>query len=80
LLRLAEQLHDPARAFSAAILALDALPPLGSGAAMASPELLQWAETADRYAQPDGIQRVLADNALASAWTVRGRESEARAL
>jgi DNA-binding NarL/FixJ family response regulator len=79
-LHLAEQLDDAARAFDAAILALDALPPLGSGTAMASPEFLQWAEIADRYAQPDGIQRVLADNALASAWTVRGRGREARAL
>jgi DNA-binding NarL/FixJ family response regulator len=79
-LRLAEELHDAARAFDAAILAVDALPPLGSGAALASPEFLQWAEIADRYAQPHGIQRVLADNALASAWTVRGRGREARAL
>jgi DNA-binding CsgD family transcriptional regulator len=79
-LSLAEQLHDAARAFDAAILALDALPPLGSGSAMASPEFLQWAEIADQYASPDGIQRALADNALASAWMVRGRAREARAL
>jgi DNA-binding CsgD family transcriptional regulator len=62
------------------MLALDALPPLGSGTAMASPEFLRWAEIANRYAQPDGVQRVRADNALASAWLVRGRRREARAL
>jgi DNA-binding CsgD family transcriptional regulator len=79
-LGLAEQVNDIGRAFGAAMLALDALPPLGSGTAMASPEYLRWAEIADRYAQPDGVQRVLADNALATAWWVRGRRREARAL
>jgi DNA-binding NarL/FixJ family response regulator len=79
-LTLAEHLHDAGRAFAAAMLALDALPPLGAEAAMASQEFLQWAEIADRYARPDSIQRVLADNAVATAWSARGRRREARAL
>ena len=77
---LAERLDDANRAFSAAMLVLDALPPLGATSAVASPEFLRWAEIADRYAQPASIQRPLADNALASAWSMRGRRREARAL
>ena len=44
------------------------------------PEYLQWAEQARGYANPDSVERVRADLALAGAWTYRGRPQEARAL
>jgi DNA-binding CsgD family transcriptional regulator len=77
-LKLADSLGDRSRAFRACILALDCLYARGPNAAQS--EYLSWAERAVRYADPDGIERIHADLALAQAWHLRGRPEETRRL
>jgi DNA-binding CsgD family transcriptional regulator len=76
-LTLADSLNDRARAFRACHLALDCL---GRGFRAAQPDYLTWAERADRYAEPDGIERVFANLALATARFTRGQFTQARVL
>jgi DNA-binding CsgD family transcriptional regulator len=79
-LALAEALGDRGRAFRACCLALDGLFAKGYRSTAFLPEYLDWAERACSCADPDSTERVHADLALANAWHVRGRLSEARAL
>jgi DNA-binding CsgD family transcriptional regulator len=74
---LAERLGDRSRAFRACHLAVDCL---GVAFNAAQPEYLTWAERAGRYADPDNIERVYADLALARALFTRGQFAQARAL
>jgi predicted ATPase len=79
-LALSEESQDARRAFRASRLALDSLDAEGAGSATFRPEYLRWAERADRYAQPEGIERVHADLALANAWFAQGRLKEVHVL
>ena len=63
-LSLAEAISDNKKALRACLLAMNGLLRLGT-TLMASPEAAQWAERADRYAEPDTIERVWADIMLA---------------
>jgi DNA-binding CsgD family transcriptional regulator len=76
-LKVAEALSDRSRAFRACRLAVDCL---GAGFNAAQPEYLTWAELAARYANPDSIERVHANLALATAWFTRGQFAQAHAL
>jgi tetratricopeptide (TPR) repeat protein len=64
-LSLAEAITDNKRASRACLLAIQGLGILGP-ALMASPEAEQWAAEADRYAEPDTIDRAWADVMLGS--------------
>src|SRR5579864_7353716 len=67
-LNLAERLSDRRRAFRACHLALDSLFVAQGGTnAIKPPEYLRWAERARGYANPDTIERIHADLALANA-------------
>ncbi len=79
-LALADSLNDRSRAFRSCRLTLDCLLAHGAGNNAVRPEFLTWAERAQQYADPESVERVDADLALASAWTQRGRYHEARAL
>jgi tetratricopeptide (TPR) repeat protein len=79
-LALAEALDDRVRAFRACRLALDGLFAQGYRSAAFLPGYLVWAERAGSYAEPDTVEHVHADLALANAWHVRGRLLEAEAL
>jgi DNA-binding CsgD family transcriptional regulator len=76
-LQLAERLGDPRRAFKACRLALDSLDARGAAwASVGGPEWREWAERARRYAEPDSIERVHTDLALAlTLGTDRWREA-----
>jgi DNA-binding CsgD family transcriptional regulator len=78
-LQLAERLGDPRRAFRACRLGLDSLYARGGATSVGQPEYVQWAERLQRYAEPDSIERVHAD--LAVALTMGAdRWREARSL
>ncbi|HYW90086.1 MAG TPA: AAA family ATPase, partial [Chloroflexota bacterium] len=66
-LAFAERLADGGRAFRACHLALDGFMAQGAISRAASPEYLRWAQLARGYANPDSIERVHADLALALA-------------
>jgi len=72
-LSLAEEIHDKKRASVICLRAVQAIILEGSGA-MTSPEMLQWAEKADYYAEPDTVERAWADLTLSLAKRV-GRSS-----
>jgi DNA-binding CsgD family transcriptional regulator/tetratricopeptide (TPR) repeat protein len=78
---LAQALDDRGREFRACHLELDGLlVAQGFTNAIALREYLQWAERARNYADPDSIERIHADLALANAWDAQGRFREARGL
>jgi DNA-binding NarL/FixJ family response regulator len=79
-LTLAEELGDRRRMFRACRLAIECLDAQGAATSTARPEYLLWAERAHQYADPDGIERVHANVALALAWAAHGRLRESRAL
>jgi tetratricopeptide (TPR) repeat protein len=60
---LAEAIADNKRASRACLLAMKGLWVYGT-ISMASPEAAQWAERADRYAEPDTVERAWADAML----------------
>jgi tetratricopeptide (TPR) repeat protein len=62
-LSLAEAIADNTRASRACLLAMRGLAVIGSNL-MVSPEAAQWAARADRYAEPDTIERALTDAML----------------
>jgi len=64
-LALAEGTEDTGRACQACLLASFALEGIGSGVALGTDEAARWVEALDRYAPPDTIERVWADQALA---------------
>ncbi|MEE8636641.1 MAG: protein kinase [Dehalococcoidia bacterium] len=64
-LALAEGTEDTGRACQACLLASFALEGIGSGIALGTAEAARWVEALDRYALPDTIERIWADQALA---------------
>ncbi len=58
---LAEEIQDKSRASRVCTLALAAFFLRGSGTAYTSPEAAKWAQAADKYAEPNTIERALAD-------------------
>jgi DNA-binding CsgD family transcriptional regulator len=66
-LAFAERLGDGRRAFRACHLVLDGFMAQGAISRAASPEYLRWAQLARGYANPESIERVHADLALALA-------------
>jgi DNA-binding CsgD family transcriptional regulator len=79
-LTLAEGLRDSSRAFRACRLALDCLHALGAGFEAAQPEYLTWAERAGHYANPESVERIHADLALAQTRFPRSQFAAAREL
>jgi tetratricopeptide (TPR) repeat protein len=77
---LAERLGDRSRAFRACRLAIDCLDAQGATTSIFRPEYHHWAEQADHYADPDSIDRIHADLALAMAFSSQGRLREAHSL
>jgi DNA-binding CsgD family transcriptional regulator len=77
---LAEALGDRRRAFRACHTALESLVAQGAATSTRLPEYLEWALLARSYADPDSVERALADLALAGAWISRHRMREARSL
>ena len=77
---LAEAVSGRNRASRASRLALDALFRYGSGTMRRTPEFLQWAQRADRYAEPGTTDRVFADLGLYAVRSFEGNYAEARAL
>jgi tetratricopeptide (TPR) repeat protein len=62
-LSLAEAIPDNTRASRACLLAMQGLTVYGT-TLMASPEAVQWAARADRYAEPETVERAWADTML----------------
>jgi DNA-binding CsgD family transcriptional regulator len=79
-LALADGLGDRGCAFRACRLALDCLFSQGGVFSVALPEYAAWAERSIRYAAPDGVERSLADLAMARMADSRGQFAQARAL
>ena len=77
---LAEEIGDSRRASRVCGLAHVALFLHGAGAAMATPEAAQWAERADRYAEPDTLERIGADIGLAGVKSSTAHWDEAVVL
>jgi tetratricopeptide (TPR) repeat protein len=71
---LAEAIGDSKRASRACLLAMKGLVVYGT-ISMASPEAAQWVARADRYAEPDTIERAWADSMLAWLQGSTGRAS-----
>ncbi len=74
-LSLADEIGDRRRAAMICVWATMAIAAKGM-AAHGSTELLQWAEKADRYAEPDTIERGWADSMLGWVECVRGNQAE----
>ena len=77
---LAEAIADRGRASRACRIALEAAYQYGAEMMWSSPEYRLWAERADRYAEPDTTDRVLADLALGGVRFSEDGPIEARAL
>jgi tetratricopeptide (TPR) repeat protein len=73
-LSLAEAIADNTRASRACILAMRGLVAYGP-ILLVSPEAAQWAARADRYAEPDTIERAWADNMLSGVKISGGQSS-----
>jgi tetratricopeptide (TPR) repeat protein len=71
---LAETIADKKRASRACLLAMKGLS-IYFSILMTSPEAAQWASRADRYAEPDTIERAMADAMLASVQQSGGSSS-----
>jgi hypothetical protein len=78
-LALAEATGDERRSARASLLALDALGRYGAATLYATPAYARWADTADRYVEPNTVGRVMADTALCAARYNTGRWADARA-
>ena len=74
---LAETLGDARRMSRAAQLALEGMVRYGGMALEASAVFRTWAERADRYAEPDSVERVYADHALGNHQVVTGDSAAA---
>jgi DNA-binding NarL/FixJ family response regulator len=79
-LTFAEELGDRRRMFRACRLAIDCLDAQGAGTSSGRPEYLVWAERAHQYADPESIERVHANVALALAWAPHRRREARRTL
>ena len=77
---LAEAVSERARASRACRLALDAIFRYGGTTMAGTPEYLQWAQRAGRYADPGTTDRVYADIRLIGVRVHEGKLTEARAL
>ena len=77
---LAVALNDDTRASRASLLALSGIHRYSIGAMAADPEYVEWAERADRYAQPGTLERGWADMWFSTSMRVQGRLSEASSL
>ena len=77
---LAEAIGDRSRIVNVCRLAADALLHYESGAALATTEAAEWAERADRYADPDTVERSQADTLLGVVKCVMGRSGEGVSL
>src|SRR5207247_3997511 len=77
---LAEAIGDGKRAGRACQQAMTALLRYAGYARAFEPGWQEWVLKADRYAEPDSVDRVHADRAMARAARARGRRGEARAL
>ena len=75
-LSLAEAMGDSIRASRICQLAIQGLALYGGALALGTPEAAQWAERADRYAQPDTIERALADVSLGAVRYMPGHPGE----
>jgi DNA-binding CsgD family transcriptional regulator len=76
-LSLAEDLDDSIRASRACVLALRGIGNSeGVTTALATSEGAQWAERADRYAQPNTLERAVADSFLGMVGLYAGRPGE----
>lgn len=71
----AEALNDHRRAFRASLLATMTLRRYGSFTIFGTPAFREWAERADRYAEPETVERVWADICVAQVH--RGSEERA---
>jgi len=77
---LAEAISDNKRASQASLMAMKGLSTYGS-TMMTSPEAAQWAARADRYAEPDTVERVWADGILGLVkWSAVSSSPEGIAL
>ncbi len=79
-LSLAEGMGDGVRASRVCVLAIWSLTYCGGPGAFTTPEAVQWSERADRYAQPDTVERVWTDWGLTGARFSEGRHGEGLAL
>jgi DNA-binding NarL/FixJ family response regulator len=79
-LTFAEELGDRRRMFRACHLAIECLDAQGAATSTARPEYLLWAERAHQYADPESIERVHGNVALALAWAAHGRLLDSRTL
>jgi len=79
-LSLAEAMGDSRRASQVCYLATRALFRYGLWRAFATPEGVQWTERADRYAEPDTVERAWADIALGQMKWTMGELGEGIAL
>ena len=77
---LAEALIDGPRASSSSMAAIQASMRYSNGALMDTPEFVEWAQRADRYAAPGTRERVYADFALSGIEMYSGRMGEARRI
>jgi len=76
-LSLAEAISDTARAARACILAMEALGWYAwSEVGLATPQFVEWAERANRYARPDTVERARADYAMATVKFAAGHPGE----
>jgi DNA-binding CsgD family transcriptional regulator len=78
-LALAERLQDRHRAFRACRIALDSVVFQGAGVSAATPDFLQWADRADRFAEPESGERAAANVWLSLAQVMQDRLPEAGA-
>jgi DNA-binding CsgD family transcriptional regulator len=79
-LETAARLGDTHRAFRACLLAVETIDTQAGSSSGDTPEYLTWAERADRYAEPNSMERAHANLALAYAHVPRARMREARML
>jgi len=71
-LALAEGTGDTGRASKACLLASQAIGSIGLGLAWNTPEAARWIEAFDRYAPPDTIERIWADEGLSVRKSIDG--------
>ena len=77
---LAEALNDGARASNSCFAAIQGFQRYSNGTLRDTPEFIEWAQRADRYAAPGTRERVYADFALSGIEMFSGRMGEARRI
>ena len=77
---LAEAIADGVRASRSCRVAIEAIGRYGAAMMFGSPQYRQWAERADRHAEPDTADRVRADLELGIVLDAEGDHAKARAL